>query len=68
MNWDIVQWKWEQAKGHIKSQYADLTDDEIEEAKADGQVLSWKLQEKYGWSKEAADDKVNELQEDISKM
>lgn len=68
MNWDIVEGKWEQAKGHIKAKYADMTDNEIDEAKADAQVLSGKMQEKYGWSKEEADDKVSELQDEISKM
>ncbi|NDK10243.1 CsbD family protein [Candidatus Gracilibacteria bacterium] len=68
MNWDIVEGKWEQAKGHIRKKFNELTDDEIDEAKADGQILSGKLQEKYGWTKEEADDKVNDIQDEISKM
>jgi len=68
MNWDILKGNWDQAVGHIKKKYADLTDDEIAEAKADGEILAGKLQEKYGYTKDEAQEKVAEIEADIKDM
>lgn len=68
MNWDIVKGNWDQAVGNIKKKYAELTDDDIAEAKADGEILAGKLQEKYGYTKDEAHEKVAEIEADIKDM
>lgn len=59
MNWDIIQGKWEQMKGSVKEKWGDLTDDELTEISGQQDKLSGKLQEKYGWTKEQAEDEIN---------
>jgi len=68
MNWDIISGNWEQAKGHIKKKFAELTDDEIAEAKADGEILMGKLEEKYGYTKDEAHEKVAEIEAEMKDM
>ncbi len=60
MNWDIVQGKWKQFKGSVKEKWGELTDDELDQIDGNKDKLAGKLQEKYGWSKEDADNKIDE--------
>ena len=66
MNWDVVEGKWEQLKGSVKEKWGDLTDDELQEAGGKKDKLSGKLQEKYGWSKEEADNELDNFFRDKS--
>ena len=66
MNWDIVEGKWGQLKGSIKEQWGKLTDDELTEIAGSRDKMAGKLQERYGWTKEEADDKLNEFFRDKS--
>ncbi|WP_288951903.1 CsbD family protein [uncultured Paracoccus sp.] len=66
MNRDILKGKWNQFKGTIKEKWGDLTDDDLLQIEGDADKLSGKLQEKYGWAKEDADRKVDELLRDDS--
>lgn len=59
MNWDIIQGKWDQLKGSVKEKWGDLTDDDLTQISGHQDKLSGKLQEKYGWAKERADDEIN---------
>jgi len=59
MNWDQVQGNWKQFTGKAKQQWADLTDDDIQQADGDREVLEGKIQERYGDDKEAAKRKVD---------
>lgn len=61
MNWDIVKGKWNQVKGAAKSEWGDLTDDELTEIAGDRDKMSGKLQEKYGWSKVDAESKLDDF-------
>lgn len=61
MNWDIIEGKWEQLKGSVKEQWGKLTDDELTEIAGNRDKMGGKLQERYGWTKEEADEKVNEF-------
>lgn len=55
MNWDIVRGKWNQLKGNVRVQWGKLTDDDIEQVAGHKDKLVGKLQERYGWSKEQAE-------------
>ncbi|MBZ0309515.1 MAG: CsbD family protein [Anaerolineae bacterium] len=60
MNWDIIQGQWKQVKGHIQQQWGKLTDDELDMIEGSREKLAGKLQERYGWSREEADNQINE--------
>jgi len=66
MNWDIVEGKWNQVKGSVKEKWGDLTDDELTEIDGRKDQLTGKLQERYGWTKEEADKRVNEFFRDYT--
>ena len=66
MNWDIIEGKWGQLKGSVKEQWGKLTDDELTEIAGNRDKMAGKLQERYGWTKEEADDKLNEFFRDKS--
>ncbi|SIQ06347.1 Uncharacterized conserved protein YjbJ, UPF0337 family [Paracoccus thiocyanatus] len=59
MNWDIIEGKWNQLKGSVKENWGDLTDDELTEVGGKRDKLAGKLQEKYGWTKEQADEQID---------
>lgn len=61
MNWDIIKGNWNQMKGEIQQQWGKLTDDDIARADGDREKLKGILQERYGDSKEAADEKIDEF-------
>lgn len=66
MNWDIIEGKWNQVKGSVKEKWGDLTDDELTEVAGKKDKLAGKLQEKYGWTKEEADNQLNDFFRDKS--
>jgi uncharacterized protein YjbJ (UPF0337 family) len=59
MNSDIMRGKWRQLKGEVKSQWGKLTDDDLDQV--DGQVeqLVGKVQERYGYERQRAEQDVN---------
>lgn len=62
MNESILKGKWDQIKGNIKKQWGELTDDDIDVIEGDAQILSGKIQERYGKSKELADKEIREFE------
>lgn len=59
MNWDQIKGNWKQFTGKARQQWADLTDDDVDQVGGDREVLEGKLQERYGDSKEDAKRKVD---------
>jgi len=59
MNWDIIRGKWNQLKGNVRVQWGKLTDDDIEQVAGHKDKLVGKLQERYGWSKEQAEQEAD---------
>ena len=59
MNDDILIGKWKQVRGQAREWWGKLTDDDLD--KVDGKVerLAGVLQERYGYSKEAAMEEIN---------
>ena len=61
MNKDIFEGKWKQIKGQVKTRWGKLTDDDIDVAEGHSQYLAGKLQERYGITKEKAEEEIAEF-------
>jgi uncharacterized protein YjbJ (UPF0337 family) len=61
MNQDAARGSFRQLKGHIKKQWAKLTDDEIDAIEGHAEILAGKLQERYGWELEEAERQVKDF-------
>ncbi|EPP4015258.1 CsbD family protein [Pseudomonas aeruginosa] len=61
MNSDVIKGKWKQLTGKIKERWGDLTDDDLQAADGHAEYLVGKLQERYGWSKESAEQEVRDF-------
>lgn len=61
MNTDIFEGKWKQLKGQVKVHWGKLTDDDLDVAEGNSQYLAGKLQERYGISKEKAEEEIAEF-------
>ncbi|MEZ0470852.1 CsbD family protein [Luteimonas salinilitoris] len=62
MNKDIISGKWTQIKGRAQAQWGDLTDDIFDVAEGDSKYLAGKLQEQYGWTRERAEQEVQDFE------
>ena len=60
MNTDQAKGKWEQVKGRLKEIWSDLTDSDLGKMKGSMQEAKGYLQEKYGDTKEAIEEKIND--------
>lgn len=58
-NWDKIAGEWKQFTGELKKQWSKLTDDELLIVNGNREVLSGKIQEKYGIAKEHADRQID---------
>jgi uncharacterized protein YjbJ (UPF0337 family) len=58
MNKDIIQGKWKQMRGEMKRLWGNITDDEFDKIEGDRDKLIGILQEKYGYSREKAEEEV----------
>lgn len=61
MNQDILEGNWKQLRGKVKEWWGQLTDDEIDQIEGRRDILSGKLQERYGYSREEAEDAIQEF-------
>ncbi len=61
MNTDIFAGKWKQLKGQVKVRWGKLTDDDLDVAEGHSQYLAGKLQERYGLTKEKAEEEIAEF-------
>ena len=59
LNWDTIQGQWSQLKGEVKSQWAKLTDDDLQLASAHKDKLIGKIQERYGVLRDDAERQVD---------
>jgi uncharacterized protein YjbJ (UPF0337 family) len=60
MNWDQITGEWKQMRADIKSRWAKLTDDDLQNLSAKKDKLVGKIQERYGVLKEEAERQVDE--------
>jgi uncharacterized protein YjbJ (UPF0337 family) len=54
MNSDTLKGQWHQVKGEVKTQWGKLTDDDINQIEGQSERLIGKLQERYGFAKDRA--------------
>jgi len=66
MNWDIIEGKWEQWKGDARIQWGKLTDDDLDVVAGNKTKLAGKIQEKYGVSKDTAEDQVERWKDKLN--
>jgi len=59
MNQDIFEGKWKEMRGQMKEWWGKLTDDELEQADGNADQLVGLLQQKYGYTREAAEAELN---------
>jgi uncharacterized protein YjbJ (UPF0337 family) len=61
MESDVFAGQWKQLKGEIKRRWGKLTDDDVTEAEGSMEKLVGRIQERYGYTKERAQQEVQEL-------
>ncbi len=59
MNWSQMEGQWKQVKAELKSKWAKLTDDDVQNLAAKKDDLVGKLQERYGILKDEAERQVD---------
>lgn len=59
VNKDILKGKWLQVRGEIKKNWGKLTDDDLDRIEGQKDVLVGKLQERYGYTREKAEQEFN---------
>ena len=59
MNWDTIQGNWKQLTGRAKQQWGKLTDDDLQVVEGHRDILSGKIQERYGIAKDEAEKQLS---------
>ena len=67
MNKDILQGKWKQLKCQVKQQWGRLTDDRLDRINGRYEELTGLIQEQYGYTKQKAEQEVNNFLEKIGR-
>lgn len=60
MNEDIFEGKWKEMKGQVKEWWGELTDDDLDRVGGKKDQLVGIVQQKYGYTKEEAEEEVNQ--------
>lgn len=61
MNWDQIEGNWKEAKGRIQQQWGELTNDDVDTIKGKRMELVGKLQSRYGYARERAEEEVEKF-------
>lgn len=61
MNKDILEGNWKQLRGRVKEMWGRLTDDELDQVEGRFDRLVGVLQERYGYTRQEAEDSVNDF-------
>ena len=59
MNRDIAAGKWKQMRGQVREWWGQLTDDDLDQIGGKAEKLIGRLQERYGYTRQEAEDEVN---------
>lgn len=65
MNDDIFEGSWKQIQGRVKEWWGRLTDDEISQVEGRADRLAGLLQERYGYSRQAAEDEIRAFMDQV---
>ena len=65
MNWDQVQGNWKEFKGKAQQVWGDFTDDELDIIQGKREELVGRLQKKYGYTKERAEQEADRWASDL---
>jgi uncharacterized protein YjbJ (UPF0337 family) len=68
MNWDQVEGKWKQYKGQAKEKWGKLSDDDLDVIDGKRQQIVGKIQERYGISREAAEEQADEFAQSMKEQ
>ncbi|RUR09436.1 CsbD family protein [Legionella sp. km772] len=63
MNKDIFEGKWEEVKGKMKQAWGKLTDDDFTQIEGNQQELNGRLQKRYGYTKEQAEQSIKDFKD-----
>jgi uncharacterized protein YjbJ (UPF0337 family) len=61
MNEDIFKGKWKQLRGQIQQKWGDLTNDDLDRMQGSRTEFEGLLQERYGYTRERAQQEVDNL-------
>ena len=64
MNWDSIEGNWKEFKGKLRSKWAKLTDDDLENIAGKKDVLLGRLQQHYGYHKDEAERQLDTFLKD----
>ena len=65
MNTDVLQGKWDQLRGDVKTNWGKLTDNDLDVIAGRRDKLEGVLREKYGYTKEKVQEEVDTYLEDL---
>jgi uncharacterized protein YjbJ (UPF0337 family) len=65
MNQDIFEGKYKEMRGQLKEWWGKLTDDDLEQANGNADQIVGLLQQKYGYTREAAEEEFNRRIKDV---
>jgi uncharacterized protein YjbJ (UPF0337 family) len=63
MNKDILMGQWKQLRGEVRHWWGELTDDDVDRAAGSADQLAGILQERYGYTREEADNAISDFLE-----
>jgi uncharacterized protein YjbJ (UPF0337 family) len=66
MNRDILSGQWKQLRGEVKKQWGKLTDDELDQAEGQFDIVAGKIQERYGYTRDKAERELDTFLTDYS--
>jgi uncharacterized protein YjbJ (UPF0337 family) len=58
--WDKIAGSWKEMRGQVRTQWGKLTDDDLEQAKGQRDVLAGRIQQRYGIAREEANRQIDE--------
>ena len=68
MNKDILEGKYKEMHGQFKEWWGKLTDDELEQVGGNAEQIVGLLQQKYGYTREAAEKEFNRRLEEVKEV
>ena len=64
MNWDTIEGNWKQAKGKIREQWGELTDDDLDVVNGKRDQLVGAIQKRYGKTKDEVEQELSEYEKE----